>query len=51
MQAREVKTIEDAIEIVLADRDVKTPDLGGRATTEEMGRAIAEVAARHGGKS
>ena len=36
------KAIVDAIERVLADKDApKTPDLGGRATTTELGRAIA----------
>jgi tartrate dehydrogenase/decarboxylase/D-malate dehydrogenase len=38
------KTIEKAIEIVLANTNIKTPDLGGTATTEELGRTIAEVA-------
>ena len=38
------KTIEKAIEIVLANKNIKTPDLGGTATTEELGRTIAEVA-------
>jgi tartrate dehydrogenase/decarboxylase/D-malate dehydrogenase len=30
-----------AIEHVLASDDVKTPDLGGRATTAEMTRAVS----------
>jgi tartrate dehydrogenase/decarboxylase/D-malate dehydrogenase len=38
------KIIEKAIEMVLADRNVKTPDLGGKASTEELGTTIAEVA-------
>jgi tartrate dehydrogenase/decarboxylase/D-malate dehydrogenase len=38
------KIIERAIEIVLSDKDMKTPDLGGHATTKEAGMAIAEVA-------
>jgi len=38
------KMIEKAIEIVLANKNIKTPDLGGTATTEELGRTIAEVA-------
>jgi tartrate dehydrogenase/decarboxylase / D-malate dehydrogenase len=38
------KIIETAIEMVLSDRNVKTPDLGGRASTEELGKAIAEAA-------
>jgi tartrate dehydrogenase/decarboxylase/D-malate dehydrogenase len=29
-----------AIERVLSSEDVKTPDLGGRATTAEMTRAV-----------
>jgi tartrate dehydrogenase/decarboxylase/D-malate dehydrogenase len=35
--------IEDAIVQVLAEGAVRTPDLGGQAGTEEMGKAIAEV--------
>jgi tartrate dehydrogenase/decarboxylase/D-malate dehydrogenase len=35
--------IERAIEAVLADGGPKTPDLGGQATTEDLGRAIAEA--------
>ena len=36
------KAVMAAIERVLADKDApKTPDLGGRATTVELGRAIA----------
>ena len=31
-----------AIEAVLADGP-KTPDLGGKATTQELGKAIAEA--------
>jgi len=34
--------IEKAIETVLADYNLKTPDLGGTATTKEVGNAIAE---------
>jgi tartrate dehydrogenase/decarboxylase/D-malate dehydrogenase len=34
------KAIEKAIEIVTGDQDIKTPDLGGSATTEEVGNAI-----------
>jgi tartrate dehydrogenase/decarboxylase/D-malate dehydrogenase len=34
------KLILDAIEEVLADGEVRTPDLGGTASTEEMGNAI-----------
>jgi isocitrate/isopropylmalate dehydrogenase len=34
--------IEHAIAITLAENGPKTPDLGGTATTEEVGKAIAE---------
>jgi tartrate dehydrogenase/decarboxylase / D-malate dehydrogenase len=37
------KVVEDAIETVIADKNIRTPDLGGRATTEELGKVIAEV--------
>jgi len=37
--------IEEAIETAIDDRNVKTPDLGGTATTEELGRTIAEIVA------
>lgn len=40
------RIIERAIEIVLADKGIKTPDLGGQATTEDVGRAIAEMAGK-----
>ena len=33
--------IEDAIERVLADSDIRTPDMGGKATTREIGEALA----------
>ncbi|MCH8236709.1 MAG: tartrate dehydrogenase [Proteobacteria bacterium] len=32
-----------AIETVLKESDVKTPDLGGKASTEDMGKAIADA--------
>lgn len=38
------RTIERAIEVVLGDKNVRTPDLGGTATTEELGRIIADAA-------
>jgi tartrate dehydrogenase/decarboxylase / D-malate dehydrogenase len=38
------KAIVTAIERLLADRDApKTPDIGGKATTAEVGKAIAEI--------
>lgn len=36
--------IVEAIEVVLRDSDVKTPDMGGKATTTELADAIAGVA-------
>ncbi len=38
--------IETAIETVLRDSDVKTPDMGGKATTSELGDAIADIAGK-----
>jgi tartrate dehydrogenase/decarboxylase/D-malate dehydrogenase len=35
------RAVEDAIFKVLARRDPLTPDIGGRAGTEDMGKAIA----------
>jgi tartrate dehydrogenase/decarboxylase/D-malate dehydrogenase len=37
------KIIEKAIEIVLSDKCLKTPDMGGNATTKEVGIAIADT--------
>ncbi|MCF8146823.1 MAG: tartrate dehydrogenase [Deltaproteobacteria bacterium] len=37
------EAIERAIETVLEEPRLRTPDMGGRATTVELGRAIAEV--------
>jgi len=37
--------IEQAIEVVLRDSDVKTPDMGGKASTVELGDAIASIVA------
>ncbi|MFN6994514.1 MAG: isocitrate/isopropylmalate family dehydrogenase, partial [Aquincola tertiaricarbonis] len=37
-----------AIETVLQDGGPRTPDLGGKATTAEVGKAIAEVVAAQG---
>jgi tartrate dehydrogenase/decarboxylase/D-malate dehydrogenase len=38
-------TIEKAVEVAVADRKIKTRDLGGTASTEQMGKAIAELVA------
>lgn len=38
--------IESAIETVIADQHIRTPDLGGKATTSEVGQAIAEAVSR-----
>jgi tartrate dehydrogenase/decarboxylase/D-malate dehydrogenase len=32
-----------AIEKVVSEPDLLTPDMGGRATTKELGGAVAEV--------
>ena len=34
------RAIERAIETVLTETDIRTPDMGGNATTQEMGKAI-----------
>jgi tartrate dehydrogenase/decarboxylase/D-malate dehydrogenase len=41
------KAIEEAIAAVLADGKTKTPDMGGGATTQEVGEAIAEHILSH----
>ncbi|MGD8522421.1 MAG: tartrate dehydrogenase [Desulfobacterales bacterium] len=35
--------VEDAIETVLENTPLRTPDMGGNATTQELGKAIAET--------
>jgi len=35
--------VVEAIEAVLEEKDILTPDLGGKATTAELGSAIAEI--------
>ncbi len=35
--------VERAVETALEDPSLRTPDMGGRATTTEMGAAIAEA--------
>jgi tartrate dehydrogenase/decarboxylase/D-malate dehydrogenase len=37
------KAVNDAVAKALAEGQVKTADLGGKATTEEMGRAVASL--------
>ena len=40
------KVVENAVETVIAGKNIKTPDLGGKASTEEMGKAIAQLVAQ-----
>jgi tartrate dehydrogenase/decarboxylase/D-malate dehydrogenase len=42
-QSEAATVVEEAIEIVVSDKSLRTPDLGGRATTQELGEAIAEI--------
>ena len=42
-QSEAAAGIVAAIETVLKDSDVKTPDMGGKATTAELGRAVEEA--------
>ncbi|MGH6660244.1 MAG: isocitrate/isopropylmalate family dehydrogenase [Rhodospirillales bacterium] len=37
------RAIEAAIAKVLKNSDVKTPDMGGKATTKDLGRAVEEA--------
>jgi len=37
------RAIEDAIESVLENPALLTPDMGGKATTQDLGKAIAEI--------
>jgi tartrate dehydrogenase/decarboxylase / D-malate dehydrogenase len=39
------RTIEKAVEVAVADRKIRTRDLGGEASTQQMGKAIAELVA------
>jgi tartrate dehydrogenase/decarboxylase/D-malate dehydrogenase len=41
-QLNAARAVEKALEAVLADSDVLTPDLGGKATTREVGEAVAQ---------
>ena len=40
-QGEAAKAVEAAIEVVLVDKNLLTPDMGGKATTGELGKAIA----------
>ena len=44
-QPEAARVIEEAIETALDDRNVRTPDLGGTATTEQLGSIIADIVA------
>jgi len=37
------RAVEKAIETVLEEKGLKTPDLGGKARTEEFGKSVAEI--------
>jgi tartrate dehydrogenase/decarboxylase/D-malate dehydrogenase len=39
------RTIEKAVEVAVGDRNIRTRDLGGEASTQQMGKAIAELVA------
>ncbi len=39
------RTIEKAVEVAVADKKIRTRDLGGEASTQQMGKAIAELVA------
>jgi len=41
-EAKAARAIEKAFEKVLAESDVRTPDLGGNANTSEVGDAIVD---------
>ena len=40
------RAIEKAVEVAVADRKIKTRDLGGEASTQQMGKAITELVAK-----
>ena len=50
-EAKAAQAVERALEAVLARPDVRTPDLSGKATTREVGEAIAheDAASRSSG--
>lgn len=37
------RVVEDAVEQTIGEENIKTPDLGGKASTKEVGAAIAEL--------
>jgi tartrate dehydrogenase/decarboxylase/D-malate dehydrogenase len=39
------RTIEKAVEVAVADRNIRTRDLDGEASTQQMGKTIAELVA------
>jgi tartrate dehydrogenase/decarboxylase/D-malate dehydrogenase len=39
------RAIEKAVEVAVADRKIRTRDLGGEASTQQMGKAIADLVA------
>ncbi len=41
--AKSAAGVRDAVAKVLAERKVKTPDLGGTSTTTQMGDAVVEA--------
>jgi len=41
--AEAARAVEQAIETVLQEPGLQTPDMGGKATTAELGRAISEA--------
>ncbi len=42
-QTQAAEAVEAAIEAVLAEKHLLTPDMGGKATTRELGKAVAEA--------
>jgi tartrate dehydrogenase/decarboxylase/D-malate dehydrogenase len=40
------RTIEKAVEVAVADKKIKTRDLGGEASTQQMGKTIADLVAK-----
>ena len=41
--AEPARAVEQSIETVLQESGLQTPDMGGKATTAELGRAISEA--------